>query len=73
MTLAGATALSLVSSNNPGVALYMLDVIDPQPNSIITYDDVMEKFPLGFLGLVEDREATWDKFRRKDQRAVFKR
>ena len=72
MTYVGALMLGIASKGNPGMALYMLSVIDPQPNAVITHKDVAAHFPLGFQG---DWDATWDKFRVEDesQRAVFLR
>lgn len=70
MTATGAAMLSLASKGNIGMALYMLDEIDPQPNSLVTDHDVVNKFPSGFEG---DWEAEWDRFKQGDQRRVFKR
>lgn len=69
MTLMGAAMLGIACRNNPGMALYMLDVINPQPNSVITELDIVHEFPLGFEG---DWTATWDQFKQGDQRRVFK-
>lgn len=70
MTVLGAAMLGVVCQGNPGMALYMLNKIGPQPNSLITDDDIIREFPFGFEG---DWETTWDQFRTGDQRAVFKR
>lgn len=72
MTVMGGLMLGLASKGNPGMALYMLSVIDPKPESLITDDDVVREFPMGFVG---DWDATWDKFQvdDPDQRAVFRR
>ena len=72
MTVLGAAMLGVASQGNPGMALYMLDVLDPQPDSLITDMDIVNKFPAGFVG---DWNTTWDEFRVKhsEQRAVFER
>ena len=67
MTTLAAAMLEAACEDNPGKALYMLNEINPQPNSLITDDDIRE-FP-GF----GDWETTWEQFRAGDQRAVFKR
>ena len=70
MTTTGAATLGLASKGNIGQALYMLDKIDPQPDSLVTDSDVAAKFPLGFEG---DWTKEWDRFKQSDQRRVFKR
>ena len=72
MTTLGASMLGITSKGNPGMALYMLDVLDPQPDSLITDMDIVNEFPMGFVG---DWDAAWDEFRVKhpEQRAVFER
>lgn len=70
MTVSGALMLGIASKGNIGMALYMLDEIDPQPNSLVTDGDVVREFPLGFTG---NWTETWDRFKQGDQRQVFKR
>lgn len=70
MTVTGAAMLSLASKGLVGMALYMLDKIDPQPNTLITDRDIVDKFPLGFEG---NWEKEWNQFSQGDQRRVFKR
>lgn len=72
MTVLGSAMLRVASKGNPGMALYMLPVIDPEPNSVITDTDVIKHFPFGLEG---DWDSTWDEFKSKDpdQREVFRR
>lgn len=70
MTTIGASMLGVASKGNPGKAFYILDQIDPKPNSVITDSDIVNDFPLGIEG---DWEAIYDEFNQKDQRRVFKR
>lgn len=70
MTVAGALMLAIAAKGNVGQALYMLSVINPEPNQIITDMDVALAFPMGFIG---DWPKTWEAFSKTDQRAVFKK
>lgn len=70
MTTLGAAMLGVACKGNPGQALFMLDEINPDPGSIITDDDIVNRYPFGFAG---DWDKTWDEFIKGDQRAVFKR
>ena len=70
MSVLGAAMLGVASGGNPGMALYMLDKIDPKPHSLITDGDIVRAFPSRFQG---DWDMEWEKFSQGDQRRVFKR
>lgn len=70
MTVSGALMLSIAAKGNVGQALYMLSVIDPKPNHVVTDTEVAFAFPMGFTG---DWSKTWEQFSQTDQRAVFKK
>lgn len=70
MTTLGAAMLTVACKSNAGLALYMISVINPKPNSLVTDTDVVSEFPMGFEG---DWESTWKEFEKTDQRAAFRR
>lgn len=69
MTVIGSLVLGAASQNNPGKALYIVDQVNPEANSLVTDDDIIQMFPNG----VDNWENIWDSFRKQDQRFVFKR
>lgn len=71
MSVTGALMLGVACKGNVGMALYMLDKMQPQPGQVLTDNDVVRAFPLGFQG---DWDAEWDAFRERspDQRDVFR-